>query len=365
MIWHTIITLFREQVSKNGAKTAVAEPDGRRITYSGLDENARRVAAKLLSDGLKTSEPVLIAASRGIGFVEAIFGILYAGGAYVPLSDHYPEDRTEFIKNNCGARSVIDDTFIAACADIAPIEKPTEVRPEDNALIIYTSGSTGKPKGIIHSHSSLKSSTERIVKAAAMVDSDICAVNAPFYFVAHIADMLTPLCVGMTAYILPDEVRADPVRLAEIIDSESVTVAYIAPKVLRYFEKKGSSLRIVLSAGERMSQIAPEGFRLLNMYGMSETAGIAACFEVNRGYDNTPIGKPADGVDIYLLDEDGNDGYEGEICVSGDMGRGYIGLPEQTAQTFTPNPFREKDCHDILIHTGDLGKRLPDGISST
>ena len=57
----------------------------------------------------------------------------------------------------------------------------------------------------------------------------------------------------------------------------------------------------------------------------------------------------------------GNDGDEGEICVSGDMGRGYVGLPEQTAQTFTPNPFREKDGHDILIHTGDLGKRLPDG----
>ena len=358
---NSIITLFHEQVSKNGAKTAVAAPDGRMITYSGLDENARRVAAKLLSDGLKTGESVLITASRGIGFVEAIFGILYAGGAYVPLSDHYPEDRTEFIKNNCGAKSVIDDTFLAACADIAPIEKPTEVRPGNTALIMYTSGSTGKPKGIIHSHSSLKSSTERIVKAAAMVDSDICAVNAPFYFVAHIVDMLTPLCVGMTAYILPDEVRTDPVRLAEIIDSESVTVAYIAPKVLRYFEKKGSSLRIVLSAGERMSQIAPEGFRLLNMYGMSETAGIAACFEVNRGYDNTPIGKPADGVDIYLLDEDGNDGDEGEICVSGDMGRGYVGLPEQTAQTFTPNPFREKDGHDILIHTGDLGKRLPDG----
>ena len=95
---NSIITLFREQVSKNGAKTAIAEPGGRSVTYSGLDENARRVAAKLLSDGLEPGEPVLITASRGIGFVEAIFGILYAGGAYVPLSDHYPEDRTEFIK---------------------------------------------------------------------------------------------------------------------------------------------------------------------------------------------------------------------------------------------------------------------------
>ncbi len=358
---NSIITLFREQVSKNGAKTAVAAPDGRMITYSGLDENARRVAAKLLSDGLKTGESVLITASRGIGFVEAIFGILYAGGAYVPLSDHYPEDRTEFIKNNCGAKSVIDDTFIAACADIAPIEKPTEVKPEDNALIIYTSGSTGKPKGIIHDHRSIKDSVTRYMSFVSLGADDLYGVNAPFYFIAHIFDLLACLAYGIEAVLIPDGTRGDPVNLAGFIQENNITATFISPKVLRYFKKSGDCLRLVTTGSERVSQIFPENFRLFNTYGMSETACLVAAFEVDRLYDNTPIGKPLDGVNIYLLDEDGNDVNEGEICVSGDMGRGYVGLPEQTARTFTPNPFREKDGHDILIHTGDLGKRLPDG----
>ena len=357
-----MITLFQEQIKKHSSKLALSDPStGRTVTYGQLDENARRIAAKLISDGLKHGEPVLITASRGIGFAEAILGVLMAGGVYVPLSDHYPADRMKFIENNCGAKVVIDDEFIAYCAQYAPIEKAADVKPDDTALIIYTSGSTGTPKGIVHCHKAVKASVSRQIRTVGMCEDDVGAVVAPFYFIAHITDLLTYICSGMTAYIVPDELRGDPDGLSAFIDKNSITTAFIPPKVLRFFVKKGDSLRIVVTASERLSQITPKGFRLLNLYGMTETAATATFFEVDRGYDNTPIGKPADGVGIYLLDENGNDSDEGEICVSGDMAREYIGLPELTAKTFTENPFRDKDGHDILIHTGDLGKRLSDG----
>lgn len=99
----------------------------------------------------------------------------------------------------------------------------------------------------------------------------------------------------------------------------------------------------------------------MNAYGMTETASLATCFMVDRAYDNTPIGKPVDDLKLYLLNDAGERCDEGEICLAGHRGRGYLNLPEQTARTFTPNPFSDIDGFDTLIHTGDLGRLLPDG----
>ncbi len=356
-----MISLFREQVRRHPDCTAICTADGKSVTYGELDTNARKVAAKLISEGFRKGDKALITASRGTGFVEAILGILYAGGAYVPLSDHYPEDRTAFIKSDCGAVFTADDAFIAAAGSMAPVGEPVGVQPADTAVIIYTSGSTGNPKGIAHDHRSVKASITRYIKAAGLSEDDICAVVAPFYFVAHIQGLLAFLCRGVKMYLVPDELRGDPVGLAEYIDKNGITNCYITPKVLRFFRKKGSSLRTVTTGSERLSQIVPDGFRLLNCYGMSETASMISVFEVTKEYDNTPIGKPADGISMYLLDENGKSADEGEICVSGDLARGYLNMPGKSAEVFVPNPFRDRDGHDILIHTGDLGKRMPDG----
>lgn len=357
-----MIKMFLEQAAKNPDKTVLSDPSkGESVTYKKLDEDARRLAAKLISDGFSDGDKAIITAARGIGFVKAILGILYAGGVYVPLSDHYPADRVAYISGNCGAKITVDDEYIAASSAAEPVAVPADISPDNTALIIYTSGSTGKPKGIAHSHKAVSASVRRYIKAVGINDTDICAIAAPFYFVAHITDLLTCLCCGAESYILPDALRGDPVGIADFIDANSITTAFIPPKVLRFFKKKGTSLKNVVTGSERLSQIAPDGFRLLNLYGMTETASMSAFFEVDKAYDNTPIGKPADGVSIYLLDDDGMISDEGEICVAGDMGCGYIGLPEKSAEVFTPNPFRIKDGHDILIHTGDLGKRMPDG----
>ncbi len=57
---------------------------------------------------------------------------------------------------------------------------------------------------------------------------------------------------------------------------------------------------------------------------------------------------------IRLLDENGQEvpnGQAGEICFDNPFFRGYIGLPEETARVM----------RDGVFHSGDRGKRLPDG----
>ena len=357
-----MLSLFREQVSKHGERIALSEPStGRSDTYKQLDENARRIAAKLKEQGIRRGDAVMITAARGIGFIEAIFGILMAGGAYVPLSDHYPADRMAYIQSDCGAKIIIDDAFISDAYGFEPVSEICGIKPGDTALIIYTSGSTGKPKGVIHDHESIRNEVLLYGGILELKDDDIYGINVAFYFILSVGDIFTGLANGITEIIIPDEFKGDPDSLADFIDRHKITSAVIMPKVLRYFTRKGGSLRTVVSCGERLSQIAPDGYRLLNCYGMTELTGECLTFEVDKAYDNTPIGKPGGNVSVYVLDENGNAADEGEICIAGHMAKGYLNRPEETARAFTPNPFKDIDGHELLIHTGDLGRRLPDG----
>lgn len=60
------------------------------------------------------------------------------------------------------------------------------------------------------------------------------------------------------------------------------------------------------------------------------------------------------GYNVYLLDENGNeveDGQKGEVCFENPYVRGYINLPEQTAEVFK----------DGIYHTGDIARKDSEG----
>lgn len=356
-----MIRLFEEQVQKHGEKAAICDSvSSQTVTYVKLEENARHIAGKLISEGFGKGDAAMVTASRGIGFIESMLGVLMAGGIYVPLSDHYPAERLAYIRQDCGAKLTIDDAYIETALKHSAIAVPVETTPEDIALIAYTSGSTGNPKGVIHDCRSITEGALRYADLLALEDGDVYGINGPFYFILAVCDIFAGLISGTTQVIIPESLRGDPAGLAEFIDAQGITVTVIMPKVLRYFTRKGDCLRLVMTCGERLSQISPSGFRLLNYYGMTEACGLLSFF-VDKPYDNTPIGMPNGGLQVYLLDENGVPGDEGEICVSGPLGRGYLHLVEQSIQTFTPNPFKAQDGYDTLLHTGDLGRRLPDG----
>lgn len=49
------------------------------------------------------------------------------------------------------------------------------------------------------------------------------------------------------------------------------------------------------------------------------------------------------------------------VSPSPHLAKGYLGLPEATAEKFVPNPFTN-DPADRMYRTGDLGRYMPDGI---
>lgn len=355
----TISELLRLSLTKYASLTALKDKGS--FTYAKLLEYATYLAAALASRGVQQGEPVGIYLNRSKEYITALVACLLYGYEAVLLSTSYPQGRNDYMLQDAGAKAIIDDSFWQqALAAHLTMPQP-EVAPETNALVVYTSGSTGKPKGVLHDQSSVYQAVARFMRALDYTEQDLYGSSAPYTFIAVGIDVLYPLCVGAAIQVVPLEVVKNASAFAAYIDEKQITATNIPPKVLKNFHKQGQSLRVATTGSEKVSGIAPTDFRIFNLYGMSEGFPSVSIFEIDKAYDTTPLGKGDGSLGLYVLDENGQEADEGEICVSGHLFSGYLNLPEKTAQVLVPNPFAVRDGYPLLFHTQDMGRRLPDG----
>ena len=356
-----ILSIIGRNIAERPRHTALKDTEGACLTYKELDVLARRISARLIRQGTKPGDCVTVELPRSLGYIAAQLGAWYAGAAYAPLSDEYPEDRLAYIRENCSASAVIDERFMRGIELEQPSDAPVVQGETDPAVIIYTSGSTGRPKGVLHDFCSVYGAAQRYGGLMGFDGSSVQALGASLTFVASLDLIWSTLSAGITGLLLPFEVIRDPVLLAECFKDFGVTHSFISPKVLRIFDGSGTCLKRVLTAGERVSDVYSEDYDIICSYGQTETAGAVLAFTLDRKYSNTPIGKSIEGAFAYILDENGKEADEGELCVSGHFASGYIGLPEQTEKTFVPNPFKGRDGYEALIRTGDIVRRDENG----
>ena len=104
------IELFKDKLDKNANKIAIIDTDGKTsITYKELDELSDKVADKLHKSGYKKNSFVMINMERCNKYIVAYLGIIKAGMAVVPLAPSYPQDRIDYIQNDCKAVTTITE----------------------------------------------------------------------------------------------------------------------------------------------------------------------------------------------------------------------------------------------------------------
>ncbi|MCP4553779.1 MAG: amino acid adenylation domain-containing protein, partial [Herbaspirillum sp.] len=196
-------------------------------------------------------------------------------------------------------------------------------------------------------------------------------------FDASVWEIWPYLAAGATLCIPEPEIRSAPARLVSWLVSRSVDVSFLptplAELALAEPWPSGSALRAVLTGGEQLHRRpAPGlGFELINHYGPTENTVVATCGRVAPACERTDtpdVGRPIDGVRVYLLDRSLRPvppAAAGELMIGGGgLARGYLDRPGLTAECFVPDPF----CDDALAaaggrlyRTGDLARYRADG----
>ena len=374
----SFIELFEECVSNMPDRCAI-ECDEIKYTYSELNEKAEKLAYFIHND-LKINNRIIgVCTLHSIESVIAILGILKAGCTYLPLDDKIPEERLKYIIDDSKLALILTNfdfkysldvpvLDINKCCSNEYVKCKLDVQQAEIAYIIYTSGTTGKPKGVMVKQNGLVNYILWAKKVYNIVQDDSFALYTSFAFDLTVTSIFTPLICGAKIVVYRDD--QDRYVLFRIIEEDRVSIVKLTPAHLQLIadiDNSNSSINRLIVGGEnlkhelsmRVMKSFNDNVHIFNEYGPTET--VVGCmiyeFDPQKYYGSSvPIGKPADNVQIYLLDNDMKPvmpGEKGEMYIAGEgVAKGYINNETLTAKSFVPNIFG----NGIMYKTGDIAR---------
>ncbi|MFD1050036.1 AMP-binding protein, partial [Kibdelosporangium lantanae] len=168
----------------------------------------------------------------------AILAILTAGGAYVPLDPTHPTDRINAVLTDCGARVVVDEAMVTACADGQDPGAPENVVDADNlAYVIYTSGSTGVPKGVLIEHRSVSAFIDGVQDLFSLSTADRFIQFASLGFDVSVFEIFGSLLSGARLYVVDDDERRSLDALDKVLVEQQITVIDLPPALMELLRR--------------------------------------------------------------------------------------------------------------------------------
>ena len=223
---------------------------------------------------------------------------------------------------------------------------------EDLALLQYTGGTTGTPKGAMLTHQNISANTRQVEAIDPRKgDRDVIMGVLPLFHVfANICVLNRTVVNGGCIAMLP---RFDAGQALKTLQRVKATAMPGVPTMYQALldhpalaKTDFSSLRVCISGGAPLAGPLKEKFeaateaRLVEGYGLTETAGVAST-NPYEGEDRTgTIGQPIPATRIRLLDKedparDAPAGEPGELAIQGpQVMRGYWRRPEAAAAAF-------------------------------
>ena len=384
---------------------AIVLDDGPSHTYQQLFKASNNLALKLIELGAHPSSAVALLLPRSAEMVVAIYGVLFAGACYIPVDEEYPHDRIVGMLEDSDALAVVTQQSLTS--ELEGVEVPVLVMEEasswahctasreeskpssaDLVYIFYTSGTSGKPKGVMVEHRGLVKRIQWLQDVYPLSPEYRMLQKTTYTFGISEWEFFWPLQYGAQMFMAKPEGHKLPDYIAETMcnPEHNIAVTCFTPSslamVLEYMEMEelagAQHLQYMLMCGEALPlelcvrfQSMFESSRIVNLYGPTEAD--MTYFEIPRpvgSLHSVPIGKPMGNVAALILDPlltPTPIGVPGELHFGGaNTARGYVKLPELTAEKFIPNPFFETEfghpfwCNRIY-KTGDLARWLPDG----
>jgi acyl-CoA synthetase (AMP-forming)/AMP-acid ligase II len=343
------------------------------ISYAELDALMNRVAAALQRDHVGEGQAVAIIGGMSVPYVLAFLGALRAGCVPTPIAPSSTPEQIAAMVGDCAAPIVFGEDALASLdQSMMPpgaTPAPVEIAPEDPFNIIYSSGTTGTPKGIVQSHA-MRWAHIAAARAVGFADA-VTMIATPLYSNTTLVSFLPTLAYGGTAVLLG---KFDAVAYLDTAERHRATHTMLVPvqyarlmAVPDFDARDLSSFRFKTCTSApfppalKADVVARWPGMLVEYYGLTEGGG--TCVLICNAFPQKlhTVGRPAEGSDIRLIDDDGNEaprGQMGEVVGrSRAMMSGYHRRDEATSDATWFDAEGNR-----YIRQGDIGRFDEDGF---
>jgi acyl-CoA synthetase (AMP-forming)/AMP-acid ligase II len=350
----TLAATVRAAAARYGARTAVVDPDGTRLSYAGLDARSDDLAAGLLAAGVGPGDVVLLRLPSDSRYLLA-----YAAAAKVGAITAGVNPRLAAPEQDAVA-AVADPAIVLA--DPAQLDElarpgagvpPLDDDPDRPVALVFTSGTTGTPKGALFRERQLAAVT-RIDVADAWGDPGApptpMLASTQFAHVGFTTKLPWYLRLGTTTHVLGRWRAAD--ALACIAEHRIPSIGGVAPQMALLLREDldrydlSCVTTIVMGGAASPPALVREARERLGAaysirYSSTESGGCGTgtAFDADDEEALFTVGKPRGGIEVEIREGD-------ELWLrSPTMMAGYWRDPEATAEAIV----------DGWLRTGDLG----------
>lgn len=364
---------------------------GRPTTYGVLRQQVASMRGALRAEGVVPGDRVALLCGNSRYFVVSYLAIIGIGAIAVPLNPTSPTPELErelavvdpkvaviepaaesawagidkaklpslkLVVTTDGS-SISNGKSIDAMLNASPVDV-VDVRPDTPAVYMFTSGTAGSPKAAVLTHCNLATNIEQVDEVESITKSDVFYGVLPLFHIFGL-NVVVGCALSMGACVVLVQ-RFDPATAAETIVERGVTVVPGVPSMWAAFAQMPElpadafdGVRMALSGAAKLPEAIADhlhrrfGLKVYEGYGLTEAAPVVT---TSVGDDWIPgsIGQPLPGINVRLVDEDGDDvlvGDTGEVWVNGlNVFVGYLNDAEATNRALTP---------DGWLRTGDIG----------
>ncbi|MFG1690054.1 AMP-binding protein [Nonomuraea sp. NPDC049269] len=360
--------------------TAVVDGETR-LTYPELDARVSRLADALAAAGVAPGERVLWLGQNSHAVLELLLACSRLGAIFCPANWRQSADELRFVVEDLAPRVVVREPSDATDAlesgtalwvrtgeeyeRLVASGSPRDFPPAEDTepvLALYTAAFDGRPNAALLSSAALLAHSVSLLVVRQMEPGFTFLNNGPLFHVGTMMFCLATLQIGGTNVFTP---AFDAEEVCRLIDAERVTQAFLFGPMIDAVTKANtggkydlSSLRFVSHSAEWDAMItvddSPWCRSKMGGYGQTEVGGMLTFLGLAPGAAGF-AGRPSPLAQVRILAPDGSEvpaGEVGEICARGKtLFSGYFARPDLNAV---------KSAYG-WHHTGDLGRREPDG----
>ena len=324
-----------------------------KLSFAEMAERSGRVANHLRGLGVARGDRVLLMLGNVVPLWEAMLAAMKLGAVIIPattlltrddLIDRFRRGRARHVitsSDNTGKFAEVpgDYTRIAVGAPApgwhryddayrapARFAPDGETRARDPLLLYFTSGTTARPKLVLHSHQSYPVGHLATMYWIGLKPGDIhLNISSPGWAKHAYSCFFAPWNAGAAVFIA-NQARFNAPALLDALARYGVTTFCAPPTVWRMLiqedlKSRKVALREALSAGEPcnpeiIEQVrAAWGITIRDGYGQTETTLQIGNFP-GQTLKLGAMGRPSPGYRVRLLDGNGQQQEEAEICLA-------------------------------------------------